>query len=70
MIEFVRRFEYYGTLWTDVKYKSGRVVSYRGNLPETVKKFIASATKIYLIYDEIFGRDEMIYENGGNYERV
>lgn len=62
-IKFVRSYLFYNRLRIDVIYNSCRVFTYTPEtLPETVKRFMASAPKIHTHYDKVYNRDETIYE--------
>jgi hypothetical protein len=64
-IKFVREYENYGKKY-DVIYHSRRCVTYSANeLPETVKRFVTTATRVTKQYDYTSTRknkNEIIYE--------
>lgn len=66
-IQFVRKYEGYGGTQYDIKYHSGRICVFvcEEDLPDTVRKFIATAKRITKQYDYTSTRknkNEIIYE--------
>lgn len=60
-IKFVRQYELYGSTWTEVVYKTNRLVTYTEHIPKTVQAYIERSTGTKQ-YDKVFKRDEIIYQ--------
>ena len=61
-IKFVRQYDSYGEKWTEVVYKTNRLVTYGEHIPKTVQEYIDRCNKRTEQYDKIFKRTEVIFE--------
>ena len=62
-IKNVMHYAMYREDYYEVRYHSGRIVTYRlSDMPMTVYKFITDSTKQSIQYSNVFNRTVLIYE--------